>query len=142
MVSTHDAYLHVISGGYNDATRKRVRKLFQEVPDDDDEPPHNTNDYDLIVGAIEEIHAVGVKNFTSDHIGKILEIFGVIKLAEKVLWHPKVARSYVERALGVMAIPRHENVYTTPKPEQLEALRRQHCFEAREAERKEGMSDA
>lgn len=137
MASTHDAYLHVISGGYNDVKRKKVRKLFQEnAAESESQPDNDTSDFDLIVGAIEEIHAVGVKNFTIDNLFKIWLIFDVTKFVK--YHHVK----NIERALATMAIPRAGDTYTVPDPNRLEALRRQHCSEERENERKEAMVNA
>lgn len=140
MPSTENAYLHVITGGFNETKRKQVRQLFQATQDEEDEEPdtHDTSGYDVIVGVLEEIHAVGVKSFKIHHAVGILNIFGVVKIIES----PFGMDEYVERALALMSIPRHNDTYTIPDQTKLEALRRQHCSEEREAARREAMGIA
>lgn len=134
MPSTQDAYLHTITGGFDDQKRKAVRKIFQGDAPEDEEPPHNTANYDLIVGAVEEINAVGVRKFKISHVRQILSIFGVSHFLSGNV------DDYIEAALAVIGCGRSKDTFTTVDTNKLEGLRLQHCSDEKRDERIKALS--
>jgi len=130
MPSTQDAYLHVITGGFDEKKRKAVRKMFQgEATEEQQEDKPDPSNYDLIVGALEEIHAVGIKQFTIAQVVQILSIFEVLNFLTGNV------DEYIERALAILGCGRHGDIFTIPDQNKLEAIRRQHCPDNKRNER-------
>jgi hypothetical protein len=129
MPTTQDAYLHVVTGGYDEKKRKEVRKLFQEQESGD--PPDKQLDmsnYDLLVGALEEIHAVGVKTFTLPKLYKVMEIFGVLRAFCGCEHYDEFAK-VVFSALPILGIVKHNDSFQLPEARVLEALVAKYCTE-------------
>jgi hypothetical protein len=119
--STQEAYLHVIRGGYNDVLRKKVRKLFSEgtTPQSDD---FDDSDFDLLVGILEEIRAVGINTFTVAHVRKIAIIFELLSLTST---NALDIDQFVAAALTRLRIPCDGETYHLP--DSLESLQKRYC---------------
>jgi len=136
MASTHENYLHVISGGYNEKKRKEVRSIFQEATlEMNPVTPHGVEFYDLIVGALEEINAVGIKSFYLNDVSRVLQVFGVMKLLPN-------DGEYIEQAFFVMSLSKVSDKFAMPTVERLAGLRKQYCTEKRQVERTLHLSES
>ena len=71
-----EAYLHLVTGGFDNSKRREVRKLFA-APSESEEETVDEHDLDLVVGLIEEFYSIGVKEFNIKQAQDTLAIFGV-----------------------------------------------------------------
>jgi hypothetical protein len=74
-----EAYLHLVTGGFDNEKRREVRKLFAAPSEADSEEDDVTDehDLDLAVGLLEEFYSIGVKGFSLQQAQDTLKIFGV-----------------------------------------------------------------
>lgn len=73
-----EAYLHLVTGGFDNEKRREVRKLFATPTEaEEDEATDSAHDLDIVVGLLEEFYSIGVKEFSLQQAQKTLEIFGI-----------------------------------------------------------------
>lgn len=128
------AYLHLVTGGFDNAKRREVRKLFAAASSDTKEDEMtDTNNLDLAVGLLEEFYSIGVKEFNLGQAEKTLEIFRT-KIPEPAEDEAPRTASIVLRDL--LNSPRlrlynpgihHDNVWAVPDGKHIENLKTQFC---------------
>jgi len=122
MKPTTEAYLHVIRGGFDENLRKKVRKVFSSPNSVSEEKETiDDSDFDFVVGILEEIHAVGVRRFTVDHIYAIAKIFDLGHIS--IFMKPPE----LTQALMILGVPNHGIEYYTPTESEIERILKRYC---------------
>lgn len=125
-------YLHEITGGLDNAKRKAVRQLFRDPTKQTVEVKELPPLTDLVIGAVEEFNAIGIKEFKINHVIDTLNIFGVLGctppdysvMVAEILGHPQVRITKDT-----------ENVYVVPPLERINQLLSMFCGEDKKQER-------
>lgn len=123
-------YLHEVTGGYDNNKRRQVRELFRDpiqTNEASNDPPEIA---DLVVGVLEEFHAIAIREFTIYHVMKTLEIFGFeIEKGENqislTLENPRIS------------IYKNEDgtTFVLPDPKRIENLKASYCTDEKKSER-------
>lgn len=122
-----EAYLHLISGGFDNTKRREVRKLFATSSESEKTIVTDAeHDLDLAVGLLEEFYSIGVKEFNLQQAQRTLEIFGVAIFdgdddLRNMLNSPRL-RLHV-----------NDDVWAIPDEKHIENLRTQFCDCSEEA---------
>jgi hypothetical protein len=122
-----EAYLHLVTGGFDNDKRREVRKLFATPSpnaDEEEDMPEPTN-LDLAVGLLEEFYSIGVKEFTLDHAVQTLGIFGITIVGPDELRDLLNSPRFRLHSDG--------DTWSVPEPKLIENLRTQFCDCSEEA---------
>lgn len=111
------AYLHLVTGGFDNAKRREVRKLFAAPSEaqEDDDMTDNAN-LDLAVGLLEEFYSIGVKEFNLEQAEKTLDVFDAqVPDLRDLLNSPR------------LRLHNHNDVWAVPDEKHIENLKTQFC---------------
>ena len=123
------AYLHLVTGGFDNTKRREVRKLFVAPSESQEDGMTSTNNLDLAVGLLEEFYSIGVKEFDLKQAKKTLEIFR-IKIPEPSENEAPVTAQVALRDLlnsPRLRLYNHDDVWVVPDEKHIENLRTQFC---------------
>lgn len=121
------AYLHTVTGGYDNIKRRQVRQLFQEESEEAAEEESDEDNMDIIVGVLEEFHAIGVKTFKLSHVVQTLDIFALDELFNS---DNSIANFLNSPRLR---LPRDGEQWVVPDEERIMTLKRSFCVRDAEA---------
>jgi hypothetical protein len=82
-----EAYLHLLTGGFDNNKRRQIRKLFASTPISEGDEMDGEHDLDLVVGLLEEFYSIGVKEFNLRQAQQAFEIFGIVIFDDNDLCH-------------------------------------------------------
>lgn len=121
-----EAYLHLITGGFDNDKRREVRRLFAAPSDLEKSDVPKEHDLDLVVGLLEEFYSIGVKEFSLQQAQDTLKIFGVAIFD---------GNSDLRDMLNSPRLQLHVNndVWAVPDEKHIENLRTQFCDCSEEA---------
>lgn len=121
-LESQKAYLHLITGGFDNAKRREVRKLFSIPSKPQEEEEMTTKSLDIAVGLLEEFYSIGVKEFVLSQAEKTLEIFGLkIVGLSGLLGNPR------------LRLQCQNNIWSVPDQNHIENLKTQFCNCSEEA---------
>lgn len=120
------AYLHLLTGGYDNEKRRAVRKLFSstEQQEEEEEEPTDADNIDIAVGILEEFYAINVQTFTAQQATQVVTIFNL-----EDRFHRDIMETLADHFNGPhlrLASPK-ENTWTVPGEPQIEKLKDRFC---------------
>jgi len=118
-LESEKSYLHLLKGGFNNERRKKVRKLFAEVVEEKAVVKiAESKNLDLVVGVVEELHFIGIKEFNIEQVEETLAIFDLQIDRDELLIILNDAR---------LRLNSYNGLWTVPDVPHLENMKRQFC---------------
>lgn len=129
-LKSQEAYLHEITGGFDNEKRREVRQLFVDTLDDadEDEDTSDMDNVDIAIGILEEFYSINIGTFTLDQAVSVVVIFKLDPLfpAPTDRSIAEVLRTYFNSPRVRIPSPA-DDTWTVPTGQQLEKLKTQFC---------------